>query len=93
MFQNCNPPYPPLPIQVSARALQPNWTRQTWPDIYGTWPDIGAEDGEGREGGGDVRYYWLRGGPGGSGAGPLIVEEEGRFDGQAFRSAFDPMDY
>ncbi len=80
-----------LPMQVSARALQPNWTRQTWPDIYRGWPDNGAGGGEEEEG--DLRYYWLRGGAGGAGAGPLVVEEEGGFDGQAFQSTFDPMDY
>ncbi len=42
---------------------------------------------------GDLRYYWLRDGAGGCCAGGLVVEEEGRFDGQAFQSTFDPLDY
>ena len=67
---------------MSARALQPNWTRQSWEDIY-----CGPGFGQGGGDGGDLRYYWLRGGAG------RAVVEEGRFDGHAFQSTFDPLDY
>ena len=62
----------PLSEQVSARALTPNWDRQSWDYIYSKWQDHdsaaehrngsdGAKSGFGREAQVEtLKFYWER---------------------------------
>lgn len=65
----------PASLPVSERALQPNWNRHTWDEIYAAeeWADK------------SLQYYWKQK--------ALNVVEEGKFEGMAFHTVFDPANY